>query len=334
MKNRFTVRILPIILLLSILLVTAAFADRGSFVLRDRVGENISIYDVGQKAIIAWNNNEEIMILSTDKYVSKNTRVLEFLPLPSEPSRVEKVDIGCFQEIQKLIRAHRPRLESLSGGHMKSKGRNGGSGAEQAVQIVFHQKIGAHDITIAKTRDLEGFMGWVKKFLKENQLQYREEDVTELKPNVAGYLKDGYNYFVFDVIELTTEKKSIEPILYQFKSKNLYFPLRVTQLSRGVTNIALYLFTPFKTDIWGTRSGFVSGFYTRGRQVSYANPIKFQVSNSEMEKVSPDIGKFFGSCTEEIWFSTAKFHGETNELKKDFVMKPSHSGKTGGTAKK
>jgi len=322
MKNRSKIftHILPAIFLV-LICSSPVRADRGSYVLRKSVAENIHVYDAGQKAIIGWNNNQEIMILSTDKYVSKDAKVLEFMPLPSKPSRVEKADFKSFGRISALIGRHRPRayFRPKNGGSKRSKG---GANVRSSVEVVFHKKIGAHDITIAKTRDLDGFIEWIKKFVAKNGMQYHEADVKTLKPIVRGYLNDGYHYYVFDVIELTTDKKSIEPILYQFESKKVYFPLRVTQLSEGFTHIALYLFTPFKTDIWGTGTGFVSGFYTIERKPSYKHPVKFEIRPREMKKVVPEISKLFKNHDAKVWFSTAKFDGETSRLTRDFIIRP------------
>ena len=322
MKKNLCFFLLILLTITLFLTVTPAFADRGSFVMRKSAGENISVYDVGQKAIIAWNDGVEVMILSTDKYVSKDAKVLEFMPLPSKPSKVEKLNFDAFKKINQMIIRHRPRIAAS---HRGNGGRNGGSkkmrSSRPPVEVVFHKKLGAHEITIAKTQDLEGFLGWIKKFLAKNGMQYRDEEVQSLRPIVRGYLKDGYYYFVFDIIDLTTEKKSIEPILYKFKSRKLYFPLRVTQLSKGITNISLYLFTPFKTDIWGTGTRFASGFYTVDRKVSYKHPIKFPVSKNEIKNINTEISNLLNSTSRQVWFSTAKFKGETTELTRDFLMK-------------
>ena len=333
MKNISFLRI-SILLILIVITFSIAYADRGTFVMRKQVGENINVYDVGQKAVIGWNNGVEIMILSTDKYVSKDAKVLEFMPIPSNPSKVEKVDFNAFKEINSLIAKHRPRI--LAHSSKGNGGRNGDrrmkSAEKPAVEIVFHEKLGAHEITIAKTKDLNGFLGWIKKFLTENGMQYREEDVRAMKSIVAGYLKDGYHYYVFDVIDLTTEKKSIEPILYKFKSEKVYFPLRVTQLSKGVTNVALYLLTPFKTDIWGTKTRFASGFYTVEGKVSYKHPIKFFISPDDVKEINGEMYDLLKDVSGEIWLSTAKFKGETGELTKDFIMAPGMAVKPGVTA--
>lgn len=315
-----------IILLFLLFCISGAWADRGSFVMRPiTMTENINVFDAGQKAIICWNRNEELLILSTDKYASAAAKVLEFMPLPSKPSQVEEVEETCFNGIASLITAHRPQVswENYPKRASTMDKSEHAPSIEPAVEIVFHKKIGAHDINIAKVNRLDGFCEWVKKFYTMQQMQYRQEDVAKLFPVVKDYLKREYFYYVFDVIELSTEKNSVKPILYKFASNALYFPLKVTTLAEGVTDIALYLFTPFKTDIWGTGTGFKSGFYTVNGTVSYSHPIKFTVTNSEMQQVSEAIYKFMTSGKPlPVWFSMAKFNGSTKELTQDFVMKP------------
>jgi hypothetical protein len=312
-------------------LSSLAAADRGSFVMRPvTLKENVNIYDAGQKAIICWDKGKEALILSTDKYASQEAKVLEFMPLPSKPTRVDKVDQSIFDGVSRLIARHRPRVAhsaNRDGGNMKSAGRTESMSAEPAVQIVFHKKIDSHDITIGQVKRMNGFVDWVKKFLSKQGMQYNEKDLVNLKPVVEDYLKRGYDYYVFDVIDLGTEKKSIAPILYEFQSESLYYPLLVTTLSEGETNIGLYLFTKFKTDVWGSKTGVVSGFYAEGSRVNYDQPIKFKVTVDEMNNVSQEIGKFFAPAEdEEVWFSAAKFVGSTKTLTRDFILKPVMAG--------
>ena len=46
----------------------------------------VDVFEPQQRALIAWDGYEEILILSTDLYTSETTQVLEIMPLPSEPS--------------------------------------------------------------------------------------------------------------------------------------------------------------------------------------------------------------------------------------------------------
>jgi len=55
--------------LLVLFSVSSAYADRGLIT----VSPEISVYEPGQKAIVAWNGQEEILILSTDVNSSGET---------------------------------------------------------------------------------------------------------------------------------------------------------------------------------------------------------------------------------------------------------------------
>jgi hypothetical protein len=138
-----------------------ALADRGMVPLSD-----VSVYGPGQKAIIAWDGKEEIMILSTDVRASGDSQVLELLPLPSEPE-IEKGDFASFKQIDKLIKEHFPvGLWDRSG-----KGTLGPP--EEGVEIVFHEKIGAHDITVVKAADSAELVRWAEKFLEDAGIGHR-----------------------------------------------------------------------------------------------------------------------------------------------------------------
>lgn len=74
----------------------SVYADRGMI----PVDPEVSVYEPGQKAILAWNGHEEVMILSTDVTSSKETLVVEILPLPSKPT-VEAASFQSFEEKRK-----------------------------------------------------------------------------------------------------------------------------------------------------------------------------------------------------------------------------------------
>ena len=59
------------------------FADKGGWHLST---EPVTLTESGQRAIIGWGGETEILCLATDVSSSKKTTVIEFLPLPSEPN--------------------------------------------------------------------------------------------------------------------------------------------------------------------------------------------------------------------------------------------------------
>ena len=79
------------------------FADRGSIPWGNWNAQDMpEIFEPAQNAIIAWNGKEQILLLSTDLKASKPTKVLEVLPLPSEPV-VTRGDAATFSKINALI---------------------------------------------------------------------------------------------------------------------------------------------------------------------------------------------------------------------------------------
>ena len=127
MKKVFFLKVIVIIALV-LLAATEVYADRGTFVMRPvEMVENIDVFDAGQKAIICWNDGEEILVLSTDKYASADAKVLEFLPLPSKPSKVEESDTSLFRNIAVMITEHRPKVVYST--HNGREGKVSGRGA-------------------------------------------------------------------------------------------------------------------------------------------------------------------------------------------------------------
>ncbi|MBM4463082.1 MAG: DUF2330 domain-containing protein [Chloroflexi bacterium] len=210
----------------------SVLADGGMISIADKL-----LYEPGQKAIIAWDGQQEILILSTDVYAEGDTIALRIIPLPSQPEKIEQGDFNSFLRIGDLIYDRfRPRQ-----GWFECVRHQGEGGA--GVDIVFHEKIGAHDIWVAKAPDAAGFIDWAEDFLIQNQIQYQISS-PQLESLAAQYIQQGIQFFVFDLIELTPDQNSVEPIVYQFQSDTLYFPLKISSIIPGETTISLFLLTP------------------------------------------------------------------------------------------
>jgi Tol biopolymer transport system component len=300
---------------------TPGYADRGHVVIR-AFEPDVSVNNAGQKAIIAWNGTEEVLILSTDLSAGAKAKVLEFLPLPSQPSEVELAEPQSFSAIQRLIAEHSPPTAA----HYQRRGsRGGGAASPPPVEIVFHEKLDVHDITIAKTNDLDGFMSWVREFVtgQGGSLPGRGRD--RFESVVRSYLARGYRYFVFDVIELTTEKKTVPPVRYRFASDHLFFPLLVSTLDKGYTQVSLFLLTPHRPAPESLSDGFSIGKYRRkaGLRIAAdrdeAEPIQFWLENDDLERISDSVADLF-----EGWRKTCLtavgYRGDVAGLTRDFVM--------------
>ncbi|MGB3479701.1 MAG: DUF2330 domain-containing protein [bacterium] len=222
------------IILFTLLFPALCFGNRGMI----PVNPNIIIFEPTQRAMIAWDGTREILLLSTDLSASDSTLLLEVLPLPSEPE-VKKGDLETFRKATDLINS------KLRAAAMFSK-RNGDGESHAKTpggEVTFHEKIGAHDISVTHLLDADGFIDWVRDYLKT--LDIEEDVISEtMKGLIEEYVKDDFTWFVFDVVTLGTETVTNEPIQYAFKTDKLYYPLKITQTGEGYTSIELMILTP------------------------------------------------------------------------------------------
>jgi hypothetical protein len=124
----------------------------------------------------------------------------------------------------------------------KTYGGKGYFRVEDGVSIVFYEKIGAHSITIVEASDQSQLINWMADFLQSNGVG-DEVYLQDFEPIVEDYMARGFRYYVLDLITISPELKSIEPILYWFNSSFLYYPLKITSPVDGESNVTLFLFT-------------------------------------------------------------------------------------------
>lgn len=214
----------------------AAVADRGSIPFKPQV----QIFEPNQRAMIAWNEHEEILLLSTDLHASEPTKVLEVMPFPAQP-QVKKGDVEVFKKATALINQKlnvQPKRRGILGEIDAVP-----PAAEPAGEVTFHEKIGAHDVSVTRVREPTQFVEWVEKYLRSNGVD-NPTIPAEVKRAVAEYLRDGYEWFVFDVVELDKKPKTNEAIQYRFNTTSLFYPLRISRVGKGETTIDLLILTP------------------------------------------------------------------------------------------
>jgi hypothetical protein len=271
----------------------------------------VSLEESGQNAIVAWNGNEEVIILSTDVKSSESTLVLEVLPLPSNPTKVEEGNFDSFTKlteiVNKKVRAIREQMKALG---RLGRGVKAPIVEIPGVEITFHKKIGAHDVTVVKVNDLDYFINWVKDFTVSKGFKYAEIS-PEFRNTVANYLNRNIKFFVFDVIETGKDKQSIKPLIYRFKTDFLYYPLEITATSdAGLSNSKVNIFLIAKgiIDITAVRN---TNLWPR---TGFEYPI--ELSEKELKEISPEIADLFSSA----YVMNAFYSGPLISLNTDLVV--------------
>ena len=203
------------------------------------VSPSAKLFEPTQRAAIAFDGNVEILLLSTDLRASKPTKVLEVLPLPNEPT-VSKGDVAFFAKATDLINAKvgRDKKPTAMGGMGATRG--GPAAPPPAGIVTLQEKIGAHNIAVTRVIDRNRFVSWAEERLR------KEGADTPMIPDpmkdvVAEYLKGRYNWFVFDVVDLGEQLKTKDAIQFRFRSKALYYPMRITRTGTGDTLVQLLI---------------------------------------------------------------------------------------------
>jgi len=265
---------------------------------------SFAVYEPGQKAIIGWNGTQEVLILSTDVYADSDTTALRIIPLPSEPQRIEQGDFQSFIRVADLIRERFGHRSSLFACGM------GKEGGVDGVDIVFHEKIGSHDIWVARTSDATEFIEWAEDFLAQNQIQYQISS-PRLESLAGDYIAEGIEFFVFDLVELSPDQNSVEPILYQFQSDTLYYPIRISSIVPGYTRMSLFLLTPAPLDLGQLAEGLAQLVVSEDRperiniQVALADdePIQCKLNKQEIESIDQRVASLFG---QDAWLTAVE----------------------------
>jgi len=195
----------------------------------------VVVFEPGQRAIILWNGEEEILLLSTEIKTSVPVSLLEVIPLPSEAT-VKLGDFETFMKMQRLL-IDKVMWRVASGGGVAGVGV-----PPQAAEITFHKQMGAHDVAVVHALDQAGFVRWVDEFLASKQAVNPKVDPA-FAQMVQNYLRRGTNWFVFDTIQAGGELQSRQPIEYRFKSNRLYYPLEISTRESGKTRVDLLLVT-------------------------------------------------------------------------------------------
>ena len=310
-KLRITVAFVLFVLLVSILL-PLVYADRGGL----PIIPGVSIYEPGQKAIVAWNGNEEILILSTDVRASKQTMVLEILPLPSKP----EIGLGSFQSFQ--------RIQEMIWGEavnrfyfLSQDAARGGS-----VEVVFHEEIGAHNITVVMAGDATALVNWANDFLLSSGV---DQNITlgKFQSAVEDYVSRGFRYYALDLVTLQAEERSMDPIVYRFNCSTLYYPLLITSPVGGDGKITLFLLTEGKLE--NPRYPMNLAYYQTSQTIW--RPVQFTLSTGELSTVDLRLSELL---PDGAWLSVLTYQGDLGVLTKDVMIAAEDFGGSGSPTPK
>jgi len=282
--------------------------------------ESLKLSQKSQRAIIMHNSQEEVLILTRELKAKKETNILEFIPFPSEPT-IKLATGNPFKEINKLI--HKNDLMLL--GDMSKSGRQ-----LVPIGIKLSKKIGLHDVTVIKINELSVFTQWVRDFFRKKGIKVTI-DLTSFNKNAEDCINRGIHYFVFDYVSLKKETQSIEPLIYRFRTKKIYYPLKTSNVAgdKGIVGLIFISSGSFRGDrinqsrhLYNNQSNLYTPYFKLSR--SPETRFRFDLSNSkrvypeQIEPIYPEAKKFF-SKTKKLYIQAMSYYGVCN-FKDDFAF--------------
>jgi len=180
------------------------------------------------------------------------------------------------------------------------------------LEVIFHEQIGAHDITIVMAENAQELIGWAENFLGTMAEGISWEKLENL---AAGYIQRELKYWVFDLVDLSDYLKSREPIVYTFESDFLYFPLEISSLIAGTTEITLYTLTENELNSQSVQeAGFsIQSFGAGGENF----PLELEIDENDLQQISPDVADLFEG---NAWLTVLTYSGSLDELEGDLML--------------
>ncbi len=243
-----------------------------------------------ERAILVYNGKEEIIVLSNDAQATQPTGAWEIMPFRSKPV-VEYGDISWIEFADSL-------LNQL----VKEKCKT------RTLEEILSKNNALLDNKIVKPSDVykwkahvgySGFLKWLEKKLYD---EYCVEEVPdEVKEAIYYYSSHGFRHWVVDVVDLDMEIATVAPLLYRFKTRRLYYPIRMSASSPGLKVIMLYIVSKKKI---GTIEA--PGYKVFG---------PFEIPARRLTSLYPDIVDFMGVQPDQpLYFMGLIYSGQNVKI--------------------
>jgi hypothetical protein len=227
------------------------------------------IFESGQNAIIGWDGEVERIYLSVNIYAEKDTTGFHVVPFPSMP----EITLGSLS----IFQNHTDQLEGFRKDYYDHDGESlGGNSDEEkgpSVEILYQESIGDHDVTVIKVNDVTDFKEELMEIVEDIGIDI-DEWPDGMNRVITNYTLKGCNYFTVDNYPIYKKEKTVDPLVYQFETDELFFPLEISSIVKGDSLVRLALFTdpdiPLDNSVIYTLLGanFGSGFFVSNEVIS------------------------------------------------------------------
>jgi hypothetical protein len=163
---------------------------------------------------------------------------LFFMPLPSVP----KVSLAPPRLIEGAVALAKSREMRFLTDAPRVLGAETTRG-DLGIRVLVHETIGEHEVTVVEVKSRAHFMQWVVQYRSDHKIK-TQFNYDAVRDTVEAYLADGFRYFLFDRVELSETEQSMHPLVIEFESASIYYPIRVNKLYNGPSDVQLLILSP------------------------------------------------------------------------------------------
>jgi hypothetical protein len=161
----------------------------------------VKIFIPQQRALLAWNGEEQILCMASVVHSSEPSLALEIIPLPSEP-HVRACDPATFDRARDLMSNYLRTLERM---RILTSLTRREAAPWPAGEIV------PHEMRAVQAQSGEELLAWVEDYL-HTQDGVDPGLLLRIGSLLDPYLAEGFTCFVFCVIPLSPESKARRPL--------------------------------------------------------------------------------------------------------------------------
>jgi len=227
-------------ILLALVVALPCFADMGPIPMKET-----EIREPVQNAIILFDQGKkrETIVLQTKLVSTRSAKGMFFMPLPSKPD-VSTAKPDVFKRVVGFAKASGVKFTLADiWGQTLGAGGGGADPKTKGISVEFTKSLAEHDVTVIRVESWDNLRQWLIQFIIDKRIPM-EFDLDKIKETVVAYANDGIRYFLFDVVDISQVERSTHPLVIDFESDKLYYPLRVNALYDGPSDVQLLVFSP------------------------------------------------------------------------------------------
>jgi len=207
-------------------------ADGGFLPPKDYSGKDLK--EPCQRAILVHRENWESLVLFVD-YEGEAKEFAWIIPTPTKP-RFGISDKALFQEIATYFRSLQVAAggKQMGGSMGMGGGMGGGDGGAEQERVVVHawKLVGPYEVAVLTAEGEDALLGWLARH------EYRVTG--DARGILTQYIREKWYFVVAKIRTTDRDRQSIRPLRVDFATREPVYPLRISALNAGFTDIRIY----------------------------------------------------------------------------------------------